>query len=98
MNSPFLHEQVRLLTASIGLPPEAAATAPGSGSAGDPVDGVRQIISPRPGPVARAQRDPGLAIEFLRSQSAESSTDYGAWGSPSDSRKQPSHYYRHGNS
>jgi hypothetical protein len=85
MNSPFLHAQVRLLTASIGLPPEGASTAPGSGSAGDPVDGVRQlyrrVLGRSPGP-----NEISLAIEFIRSQSAESSTDHGAWGSPSDSK------------
>jgi hypothetical protein len=85
MNSPFLHEQARQLTASIGLPPEVAATAPGSGSAGDPVDGIRQLYrrvlgrSPEPNELSRA-------IEFVRSQSTVSSTDHEAWGRPSDTK------------
>ena len=85
MNSPFLHEQVRQLTASIGLTPEGASAAPGSGSAGDPVDGVRQLYrrvlgrSPEPDELT-------LAIEFVRSRTERSPTEQGEWGQSSDTK------------
>ena len=89
MNSPFLHEQARQLTSSIGLATEEASAAPGSGSAGDPADGVRQLYrrvlgrSPEPDEL-------GLAIEFVRRQAAVSPTERGAWGrSPDTKADQP---------
>ena len=63
MNSPFLHEQTRRLTASIGLEPggRRAGVAIGlgrrSGRGGSP------SLSPRAGPVARARRaQPGNRV------------------------------------
>jgi hypothetical protein len=85
MNSPFLHEQVRQLTASLGLPPAWASAAPGSGSAGDPADGVRQLYRrvlgrwPEPDEL-------NLAIEFVRRQTDPSPTEQGAWGPPPDTK------------
>ena len=85
MNSPFLHEQARQLIASIGLPPDAASAAPGTGSAGDPAEGVRQIYrrvlgrSPEPDEL-------GLAIEFVRRQNDSAPTEQGAWGRSRDTK------------
>jgi Protein of unknown function (DUF1553)/Protein of unknown function (DUF1549)/Planctomycete cytochrome C len=83
MNSPFLHEQARQLTTSIGLPPDGASTAPGTGSAGDPAEGVRQIYrrvlgrSPEPDEL-------GLAIEFVRRKSDTTPTEQRAWARSHD--------------
>jgi hypothetical protein len=76
---------VRQLTASLGLPPEWASAPPGSGSAGDPADGVRQLYrrvlgrSPEPDEL-------NLAIEFVRRQADPSPTEQGAWGPPPDTK------------
>jgi len=89
MNSPFLHKQARQLTASIGLPPEGASAAPGSGSAGDPADAVRQLYrrvlgrSPEPDELS-------LAIEFVGRQTDPRPTAQGAWArSPDTKADQP---------
>jgi hypothetical protein len=59
--------------------------APGSGSAGDPADGVRQLYRrvlgrwPEPDELS-------LAIEFVRRQTDPSPTEQGAWGRPPDTK------------
>ena len=70
MNSPFLHEQTRQLTAlDRRSQPEAPPATAGSASAGDPAEGVRQLYrrvlgrSPEPDEL-------DLAIEFVRRQTA----------------------------
>jgi Protein of unknown function (DUF1553)/Protein of unknown function (DUF1549)/Planctomycete cytochrome C len=79
MNSPFLHEQTRRLTASIGLDQALPTTSPSTGSTGDFAEGVRRVYrrvlgrSPEPDELF-------LGIEFVRRQTVPNLARAGVWG------------------
>jgi hypothetical protein len=67
MNSPFLHEQTRRLTASVPLPPNDSLATASTGFAADQAEGIRQLYRrvlgrpPEPDEL-------NLALEFVRRQ------------------------------
>jgi hypothetical protein len=67
MNSPFLHEQTRRLTASVALPPNDSLATASTGFAADQAEGIRQLYRrvlgrpPEPDELS-------LALEFVRRQ------------------------------
>jgi hypothetical protein len=78
MNSPFLHEQTRRLSASLGFEPPSPATASLSSSDGDLAEGVRRIYRRVLGRSPNAD-ELLLATDFLRRQPVLYSTELGAW-------------------
>ena len=77
MNSPFMHEQARALTASLGLKAAPAAAVP-SASTDTVSEGVqllyRRLLGRPPQP-----DELNLGIAFVRNQAAATQGDAGAW-------------------
>ena len=78
MNSPFLHEQVRRLTAVLGLTAQGASRSHSSPWAGDPALGVRGLYRRVLGRLPEPE-ELRLGTEFIRRQSAALATGSGDW-------------------
>jgi hypothetical protein len=78
MNSPFLHQQARLLAARVGQEGQLASSSSSAESLADPAERVRKLYLRALGRPPEAD-ELALGVEFVRRQSATKSADFGKW-------------------